>query len=1121
MKFSDIVSAARALLQKKGRVTHRALAREFELDPEALQDLIDELVMAERVALDEDGKVLIWAGTQAEAASTPPAHIAADPRPAPDGDRRQLSVMFCDLVGSTALSEQMDPEDLHELVTAYQQTVLRVVQRYEGYVAQYLGDGILAYFGYPVAHEDDAVRAVRAGLEILAGIGRLAVTPPVQVRVGLHTGPVVIGAVGDGDRTEQLALGKTPNIAARVQGAAQPQVLTISGATYKLVQGLFDCMELGTHGLKGIAEPVALYQVLQPTAASSRFEVQVQRGLTHMQGRSHELDQLLQRWHQARAGKGQVVLLSGDAGIGKSRLVQALGQETADDGALRLSFRCSSLYVNSPLHPVIEQLSRMVQVDSGEVGADRIQHLEQFLAPLRLNDPRSVSLFAQLLYLPVHQSKGNPASARDERKATLQALTDWLMRLANTQPVLVVFEDLHWADPSTLELLAQVMDRLPLAPLLLAVTYRSEFTPPWPLPSHALSLPLRRLSPSDIAGVAAEIAGRPVPPEVLEVLIRKTDGVPLYVEELIKDLLDSQLLRVQAGKLQLATSALTVAVPFSLQDSLNSRLDRLGTVRRLAEVASVLGREFSDEWIRAVYDGEAAMLASGLQALCTADILVRQDTGSQHHYTFRHELMRDAAYGSLLIRRRQQLHARVGRLLESVWTKTAQTTPELVAHHFTEAGLVSQAVGYWQRAGLMAVERSANQEAIRHFSMALQILHTLPASADRDRQELGLLMGLGVPLSVTVSWAAPEVRAANERALELCRTLGESSQMFRALFGVWSNLQVQADYRAAWPVAEQLLALSAQADDDGMQLQAHRAKGILALHTGQFTEALRSCDAGLALYDPARHRAHVAHYWLDPGVGCLSYGAFALVCMGQPDLAQQRATQALAVARQASHDFSEAYALLFLAVVHHLRREAEQTRLHAQALRDLSSDKGFPALQAWGTLLLGSTLAQGGRAAEGIALIREAEPATRSAGARVAYSASLMELASLYLQAGQPSAGLAVVDEGLAFAERSGERFYEAELLRVRGELRLLQGAQVDCVLDDFTQAMALARQQQARLWQLRAATSLARLQRRQGQPALALAALCDVLQAWNEGLETPDITDARALTDSLTCDLA
>lgn len=1149
MKFSDIVHAAKLLLQRKSRITHRALAREFALDDAALQDLVDELVLADRVARDEDGLVLVWCGPAASLSvpdATAPAPLAAAGGNTPAGDRRQLTVMFCDLVGSTELSEQLDPEDLHQLVTAYQQAVLRVVQRYEGHIAQYLGDGILAYFGYPVAHEDDAVRAVRAGLDILADISRLDVQPPVQVRVGLHTGPVVIGAVGEGGRTEQLALGKTPNVAARVQGAAAPHTLTISGATHRLVQGLFDCHDLGAHALRGVAEPVALHQVVQPAAHATRFDVQLQQGLLPMQGRTRELDVLLQCWQLARGGQGQLVLLRGEAGIGKSRLVQALGQAAGGDGVLKLALRCSPFYANSPLYPVVDLLARRLQAaadgagpadaeapDTTAAGAEpatataalppRLQRLQQLMGPAGLQDLRGLALLAALLSIPVPDGLADPVLAREARKAqTLQLLADWLLQLAARQPVLVVFEDLHWADPSTLELLNLVQARVPQAALMLATTCRSDFVPPWPGAAHVLELVLSRLAAPEIAQLAAGIVGQPVPADVLELLVRKTDGVPLYVEELTKDLLESRLLRMQGGQLRLAGTLLSMAVPFSLQDSMTSRLDRLGPARRLAEVAAVLGREFSHDWIAAVYDGDPGTLAAGLQALCDADILLRQADDGRALYVFRHALLRDAAYQSLLIRRRQQTHARVAQLLETTWQDTAAQHPELVAHHYTEAGLVQLAIANWQRAGLQAVERSANQEAIRHFGTALDILRTQPQGPERDRQELALLMGLGVPLTVTTSWAAPEVRQANERALALCQTLGESGQLFRALFGVWSNRQVQADYRAAQPLTEQLLALARQAQDDGLQLQAHRACGIHGVHTGQFREGLHHCDAGFALYDPVRHRAHVVQYWLDPGVGCLCYGAWALACSGQPDQALRRAARAVDLARDGGHHFSLAYALHFMALMHQVRREPAGTRLQAQALLDLADEQGFPVFQAWGTLLLGCALAEEGRAAEGSALIRQGQAATHSAGARVARSASLAVLAAVYQGAGETMAGLATVDEALAFVELSDERYYEAELHRVRGELLLQRDGDAAAEAQDaFTRALVIARHQRARTWELRAATSLARLYRHQAEPARGRGMLAAVLGGYSEGLDTRDVLDARALLDGLGAGVA
>lgn len=1133
MKFSDVVDSAKALLQRKGRITYRALAREFGLDDEALRDLADELISADRVAADEDGKVLVWVGAAAGplAAAVMPAggDVAVGPagalvEPLPEGDRRQLTVMFCDLVGSTALSERLDPEDLHQLVKAYQQAVQQVMLRYEGHIAQFLGDGILAYFGYPVAHEDDAARAVRAGLDMLAAIAALDVTPPVQVRVGLHTGLAVIGAVGEAGRIEQLALGRTPNIAARVQAAAEPHSLYISGATQRLVQGLFDTQDLGQHQLKGIAEPMSLYRVAATVLAAPRFDDVLRHDLKPLQGRTAELDDMARCWQLARAGRGGLLLLTGEAGIGKSRLLQSLGRVVADDGALELAFRCSPYYVNSAFYPLIDQLGRMVLGPAEDGHATRLARLERFLLQVGMPERRQLALFGQLLSLNLPDELAAVTPSREDRKPlTLNALVDLLARLASRQPVFVVVEDLHWADPSTLDLLSLVAERLPRLALLLTVTARPPFEPPWPAGEACTRLALGRLAPADIACLAADVAGQAVPPEVLELLIGKTDGVPLYVREFTRELLDSGLLALRNGQLQVTGPLPSVAVPFSLQDSLTSRLDRLGPARRLAEVAAVIGREFSQSWLQAVFDGDADALAPALQALCDADILLRKGEGQETHYIFRHALLRDAAYNSLLKRRRQQIHARVAGELAARWPEITLLHPELVAHHHTEAGQTGPAVSYWQRAAQQAVERSANREAIRHFGTALELLRGLPHDQARDRQELALQMGLGVPLSVTTSWAAPEVRAAHERALALCVSLGETDQLFRALYGVWSNCQVQGDFRAAQPLSEQLLALADQAPDDGLRLQAHRAAGIHALHTGQFGEALRHCDAGLAIYDPQRHRVQVAQYWLDPGVGCLCYGAWAQVCMGYPDQALARVHRALVLAIEGGHDFSIAYATHFVAVMHERRREPALLRRHAQTLLDLARDKGFPAFQAWSTLLLGCALAEEGRAAEGSTLIRQAQQVAQTTGSRVARSASLCVLAGVYVRAHETELGLATVAEALAFVQQSDERFYEAELLRTRGLLleQLADGhadpaAEADAIAC-YEQAITLARQQQARTWELRAATALARLHLRRNRPQRARDTLSGLLDTCSEGWQTPDVVDARALLDALT----
>lgn len=1083
MKFTDTVDAARTLLQQRGRITYRGLAREFDLDEAALQDVVDELIDAEQVATDEGGKVLVWA----QARPT----VATAPVPAAEGVRRQLTVMFCDLVGSTALSEQLDPEDLHELVGAYQGAIRQVVEAYEGYVAQYLGDGILAYFGYPLAHEDDAQRGVQAGLKILADISALKARVPVQVRIGLHTGPVVIGSVGEGLRVEQMALGKTPNIAARVQGAAQAHTLAISGDTHRLVQGLFDCEDLGTHDLKGIAAPIRIHRVKQRGQARSRFDVLLEQGLTPMQGREPEFQTLQQHWQRACGGEAQVVLISGEPGMGKSRLIQALSQRIAKDGVSRLVLRASPFHVNSPFYPVVDALNRALQGDPQEPPGQRWSRLQQWLEGVGLPGDEALFLFATLLTVALPEGFVPPVLGREERKArTLQVMVDWLLNSARAQPVLVIFEDLHWADPSTLEVLSLALTRMEGLPILIALTSRPDFAPPWPAQASCIGLPLTRLSAHDVRLLATEIAGKPLPPEVLEQLVQKTDGVPLFVEEMTKDLLESKLLHEAQGQFRLKSPLPAMAVPFSLQDSLTSRLDRLGPARRLTEIASVLGREFGVDLLKAVSEMGDEAVAAGLQQLCGAGILLCQPGEHAARYVFRHALMQDAAYNSVLIRRRAQMHARVAQLLSTEWASQGALQPALVAHHYTEAGLMPQAITYWQRAGLQAVESSANQEAIQHLSKALGILETLPQCRDRDQQELALLLALSVPLAVTSSWAAPEVQRASERALELSEALGDSNQVFQVMYGVWSNRQVQAEYGAARTLARQLLALAERAGDDGLRLQAHRANGIICLHTGEFAEALRHCEAGSALYTHDQHHGHLTLYWLDPGVGCLCYGAWALMYLGHAERALARVNQAMQLARDGGHAFSLAYALHFCAVVHQLRREPGPTRERAQELVALAQAQGFPSLHAWGSLMLGCALVEEGSAEQGCRQIEQGERAIRAGGSRGSRSGALAVLAAACVHTGATDTGLSTVAEALDFVAHSGERFYEAELLRLRGELLLQPSAEPtngDTPAEPrvqakaqaqacFEQALAVARQQQAGLWSLRAATSLARL---------------------------------------------
>jgi class 3 adenylate cyclase/predicted ATPase len=1144
MTFEEMLDQAMAMLQRRGRVTYRALTLQFNLDDDRLEALKDELLYAHPHLVNDDGRGLVWTGDARPApppATTPPApdrpqaspqaqptqipSPSAEPRP-PEAERRQLTVLFCDLVDSTVLASQLDPEEWREVVRAYQNTCTEVIQRFDGYIAQYLGDGLLVYFGYPRAHEDDAQRAVQTSLDILEAMDTLNARVAqdknrrLAVRIGIHTGLVVVGEMGGGGRQEHLALGDTPHVAARLQGVATPDTIVISAATHRLVQGYFTMAALGPQVLKGVAAPVPVYRILGASAAQSRLDVAEAAGWTPLVGRESEVALLVERWQQSQAGLGQVVLLSGEAGIGKSRLVEVLRQRVVSAGSLGIVLRCSPYHTHSALYPVIQHLQRVLEWRRDETPAATLDTLERTLQVYDLAADEAVPLVAALLSVPIPEGRYPPVvlTPQQQRQRTLDALTTWLLAEAERRPVLAVWEDLHWADPSTLELLGLVIDQVPTARMLTLVTARPEFRPPWAPCSHLTQLMLGRLPPPQVETMVRQLTGgKPLPAEVLTQVVARTDGVPLFVEELIKMLLESGLVREEADRYALTGPLPPLAIPATLQDSLMARLDRLSTARAVAQLGAVLGREFAYELLRAVAPMDEATVQRGLAQLVDAELLYQRGRPPQARYLFKHALIQETAYQSLLKSTRQQYHQRSAQALAAQFPEIVATQPELVAHHDTEAGLTEQAIPYWQRAGQQALQRSANLEAVQHLTTGLALLATRPESPARAQQELDLQMALGPALSSTRGPAAPEVEQTYARARVLCAQVGDTPQLFPTLRGLCRFYQSRGALPMARELGERLSQLAQRTAVPTPRLEAHDALGSTLFFLGEYPAAWIHLEQGITLTEPTTQRALALHIGEAPGVRCLAYAASTLWCLGYPAQAVRRCQEALALAQELTHPHSLAYAQHWAAFLHYRRREAPATLALAEALLTLATEQGFPHYVGFGTCWRGGALAMQGQGEAGLAQLRQGMATVLATGQGVARPLCLILLAEAAGHAGQVDEGRRLLAETLTALEESERGDLLAEAYRLQGELLLRHAvpntAQAEAC---FQQALTVARRQQAKSWELRAAMSLSRLWQHQSRCKEAYDLLAPIYGWFTEGFDTADLQEAQALLGEL-----
>jgi class 3 adenylate cyclase/predicted ATPase len=1099
-----------AWLSGLGLEQYASAFRDNDVDGEVLPELTaDDLISIGMTSVGHRRKLLaaiatLKAALPTVAQSTVSAISEANSPPAIDAERRQLTVMFCDLLGSTALSARLDPEDLREVITTYHRAVAEVVRTFDGLVAKYMGDGVLAYFGYPRAHEDNAERAVRAGLSIIDAVAGLDIkSVKLQARIGIATGLVVVGdLIGEGSSQEQSVVGETPNLAARLQGLAEPNAAVIAASTRRLVGELFEYRDLGAIEVKGIAELVPAWQVLRPSVIESRFEALRGSTLTPLIGRDEEIDLLLRRWARAKVGDGQVVLITGEPGIGKSRITAVLQERLHAEPHLRLRYFCSPYHQDSALYPFIDQIGRAAGFERDDPLQPRQEKLEGLLMRAAPRD-EDLALIADLLSLPASDRHPLPnLSAQRKKQRTLEALGGQLEGLARQQPIIMVFEDAHWIDPTSRELLDLTVERVRKLPVLLLLTFRPEFQPPWAGQPQVTMLALNRLDQRDRTALVAQIAGaKALPDEVVAQIVERTDGVPLFVEELTKSVLES--------------GVPLVGIPTTLHDSLMARLDRLQSVRGVAQIGAAIGREFSFGLLQGVSGLAEAELQAALDRLIASELVFQRGIPPDAVYSFKHALVQDAAHSSLLRGARQKLHTQIALALETQSPELRDTQPELFAQHYAEAGLVEKSVDYWGKAGHRSAARSALAEAAAQFQKGLDQLALLPDSRERQRQELEFRSALGAALTAVKGMAAPETGHAFARARELWEQLDCPSEFLQSPYGLSRYHTHRGELDLALPFDEDLLRLSRQRNDSAGLILGHLSSGRTLMYAGRFARSRSHLEAGLALYDPTFHRSLVQQSGIHPHVSSQHFLGIVFFCLGYPDQALAQSSAAIADARWLAHLPSLADSLAVGTALLSLVGNIAALAGRLDELAALAAEQGFPQWRAVGTVYRGWTKVTSGDVAEGISLLRSGSSVFRATGVAIWVPHYIELLARACEIAGQVEEASTLLDDALQIVERTGERWFAAELNRQKGQLLLQQG-HPEAAKELYRKALSIAREQEAKLWELRATVSFARLRRDQGRRAEAHDLLAPVYGWFTEGFDTPDLKEAKALLDEL-----
>lgn len=1035
-----------------------------------------------------------------------------------DVERRQLTVMFCDLVDSTPLGARLDPEEMHDVIRSYQKACASIVSAYGGFLARFLGDGVLVYFGYPHAHEDAAERAVRAALDMVAAIGRLR-TPDgeaLSARVGIATGTVVVGELlATGESHERAVVGDAPNLADRIKGLAEPGTVVIAPSTRRLIGGMFNLRELGPRLLKGYAEPVEAWEVVSEADTESRFEAARSSQRTAFVGREQERAFLLERKRLAWQGKGQVVLVTGEPGVGKSRLADVLSEQIADEPHVRLRFQCSPYHSGSTLYPFTTLITRAAGIKAEHSAEQRLDKLESMLAPA---GTAAVPIVATLLSIPLG-TRYPPlhVSAAQQRRQTFEVLFDQLALRARQQPVLIIFEDLHWADATSLEFLALMTRWIEKLPVLMILTARPDLVVDWADSATVSTLALGRLTRPESWAMTRGIAGSLLQGSLVATIVERTDGIPLFIEESTRAVIDAGFGAAADGGRRETEPLPSIAVPVSLRDSLTARLDRLSPVKDVAQIGATIGREFSFALLRAVAEIDDAALEAALAQLEAAGLITT--TSAEPHATcvFKHALVQEAAYESLLRSRRFVLHRAIAEAIRDRFPEIADKEPEVVARHFTQAGLSDAAIEWWKKAGDQALRRSAYVEAISHLKAASRLAEAMPLSAERQRILLQLQLAHGQALIAQRGYAAPETTAAFIRARELASGIDDPTERISVYYGLWVGSYTRSELA---PMLEMADALQQEASGRGgttLAVIADRIAGTTRIFQGDFVAAVPHLERAVAAYSHERDGPLAHRFGQDLAVAAELFLALTLWPLGEVDRAHRIANSALERAQRSGHMPTMAYGHAYMCVLEALRGIPDRADPHAEALVDISKQHGMEWWRASGTFFRGWARWHAGQGEAALAEMRQGMALGRQHGLLSAPPFFQALAAEVEAGEGRIDEALAMLADLAATIELSGEHWLKSEAHRRRGNLLRQRGANDAAEAESaLLTALHTAQQQKAKVFELRAAFDLAGLYRDLDQLPRARLILEPALGDWPQSVELPEVEQARRLAGSL-----